>query len=77
METAKIFMNGRSQAIRLPKAYRFEGTEVYIKKVGDVVMLIPHHAPWQVLADSLPMFTDDFMSSREQPELQEREELFS
>ena len=77
METAKIFMNGRSQAIRLPKAYRFEGDEVYIKKVGDVVILIPYHAPWQVLTDSLAMFSDDFMSNREQPALQEREELFT
>lgn len=77
METAKIFMNGRSQAIRLPKAFRFEGDEVYIKRVGDAVMLIPYHAPWQLLADSLAMFSDDFMSSREQPDLQEREELFT
>lgn len=77
METAKIFMNGRSQAIRLPKEFRFEGDEVYIKKVGDVVMLIPYHAPWRVMADSLEMFSEDFMSSREQPELQEREELFT
>lgn len=77
METAKIFMNGRSQAIRLPKAYRFEGDEVYIKKVGDMVMLIPYHAPWQVLADSLAMFSEDFMPGREQPELQEREALFT
>ena len=77
METAKIFMNGRSQAIRLPKAYRFEGDEVYIKKVGDVVILIPYHAPWQVLTDSFNMFSDDFMSTREQPEQEEREELFT
>ncbi|MAT97730.1 MAG: AbrB/MazE/SpoVT family DNA-binding domain-containing protein [Anaerolineaceae bacterium] len=77
METAKIFMNGRSQAIRLPKEFRFEGDEVYIKKVGDVVMLIPYHAPWRVMADSLEMFSEDFMSSRAQPELQEREDLFT
>ncbi|MCB8946152.1 MAG: antitoxin [Ardenticatenaceae bacterium] len=76
METAKIFMNGRSQAIRLPKKYRFEGSEVYIKKVGDVVMLIPYHAPWEMLEESLDMFSDDFMESRNQPELQEREDLF-
>jgi antitoxin VapB len=76
METAKIFMNGRSQAIRLPKKYRFEGSEVYIKKVGDVVMLIPYHAPWEMLEESLDMFSDDFMESRNQPELQEREGLF-
>jgi antitoxin VapB len=76
METAKIFMNGRSQAIRLPKKYRFKGSEVYIKKVGDVVMLIPYHAPWEMLKDSLAMFSNDFMETRNQPELQEREDMF-
>ena len=77
METAKIFMNGRSQAIRLPKAYRFEGGKVYIKKLGDVVMLIPYHAPWRVMADSLELFSEDFMSSRKQPDAEEREDLFT
>jgi antitoxin VapB len=76
MDTAKIFMNGRSQAVRLPKEYRFEGNEVYIKKVGEIVVLIPYHAPWQTLYDSLEMFSDDFMETRNQPEIQEREEMF-
>lgn len=76
VDTAKIFMNGRSQAVRLPKEYRFEGNEVFIKKVGDAVVLIPYYAPWQTLFESLDMFSDDFMESREQPEMQEREELF-
>ena len=40
METAKLFINGRSQSVRLPKAYRFEGNEVYIKKVAGEVLLI-------------------------------------
>lgn len=77
METAKIFMNGRSQAIRLPKKYRFEGSKVYIKKVGDVIILIPYQAPWKTLEESLSMFSDDFMEMRNQPEVQEREELFA
>jgi antitoxin VapB len=76
MDTAKIFMNGRSQAVRLPKEYRFEGSEVYIKKVGDMVILIPYHAPWQSLFESLEMLSDDFMETRNQPEMQEREEIF-
>jgi antitoxin VapB len=76
METAKIFMNGRSQAIRLPKEYRFEGSEVYIKKVGEMVILLPHHAPWETLIDSLTMFSDDFMVTREQPALPDREDMF-
>jgi antitoxin VapB len=76
MDTAKIFMNGRSQAVRLPKEYRFEGSEVYIKKMGEMVILIPYHAPWQSLFESLEMFSDDFMETRNQPEMQEREEMF-
>lgn len=76
MDTVKLFTNGGSQAVRLPKEYRFEGTEVYIKKVGQVVMLIPHHAPWQTLIDSLGQFPEDFMDTRDQPGEQEREALF-
>lgn len=76
METAKLFMNGRSQAVRLPKEYRFEGTEVYIRKVGDAVMLIPYQAPWQTLIHSLGMFSDDFMEKRNQPEPQIRGDVF-
>jgi antitoxin VapB len=41
METAKLFVNGRSQAVRLPKAFRFDGNEVYIKKISGGVLLIP------------------------------------
>lgn len=77
METAKLFMNGRSQAIRLPKKYRFEGSEVYIKKVGEVVMLIPYQAPWEMLQAGLEMFSDDFMEERHQPALPEREDAFA
>lgn len=45
MDTAKLFKNGQSQAVRLPKAYRFEGEQVYIKRVGNAVMLIPFDNP--------------------------------
>lgn len=73
MNTAKLFMNGRSQAVRLPKAYRFEDNEVYIKKVGNAVLLLPVLNPWQVLTDSLNLSSGNFMETREQPEQQERE----
>ena len=49
METAKIFKNGQSQAVRLPKECRFEGSEVYIKKMGDIVLLMPKDKPWELL----------------------------
>jgi antitoxin VapB len=77
MEIAKIFMNGRSQAVRLPKKFRFEGSQVYIKKVGDAVILIPYQEPWQTLQDSLSMFSDDFMETRDQSSPQEREDMFT
>ena len=76
METAKLFMNGHSQAVRLPKAFRFEGDAVFIKRMGAAVVLLPYHAPWQTLFDSLDLFSDDFMESRAQPEVQVRAEMF-
>ena len=59
MDTAKVFMNGRSQAVRLPKEYRFEDEEVYINKVGNVVMLYPKTDKWTILFEAISMFTDD------------------
>jgi antitoxin VapB len=74
--TARLFKNGRSQAVRLPKEFRFEGDRVYIKRVGNSVVLIPYTEPWQSLFDSLKMFSDDFMEDREQPQQQDREAAF-
>lgn len=60
MDTAKIFTNGKSQAVRLPKEYRFAGEEVYIKKVGETVMLFPKEQSWQTFLNGLNGFTPDF-----------------
>jgi antitoxin VapB len=46
MQTAKLFKNGRSQAVRLPKEFRFEGDEVYVKRVAGGVMLLAKDDPW-------------------------------
>ena len=70
MKTARIFINGRSQAVRLPKDCRLPGTDVYVKKLLGMVMLIPKDDPWASLVNSLDHFTNDFMGTREQPELQ-------
>jgi antitoxin VapB len=75
MQTAKIFTNGRSQAIRLPKEYRFSGDDVFINKIGNIVVLIPKDDPWSVLANSLDQFSDDFMEDRNQPPQDSREVL--
>jgi antitoxin VapB len=73
VKTAKIFQNGQSQAVRLPKEFRFDDTEVYIKKNGNIVTLIPRTDSWEILFGSLEKFSDDFMSERIQPELDKRE----
>ena len=76
MDTAKLFQNGRSQAVRLPKEYSFSGTDVFIQKVGDSVILFPKDRVWETFLNGLYGFTDDFLAQgREQPERQEREGL--
>ena len=75
MQTAKIFTNGRSQAIRLPKDFRFSGNDVFIKKFGKMVILLPKDDPWSTLVNSLDQFTDDFMNNRDQPDQEAREKF--
>ena len=78
MLTAKIFQNGRSQAIRLPKEYRFNDSEVLAHKVGDVVMLFPksQEDSWNMLLTSLDLFSDDFMDDeRDSSQSQEKDVL--
>lgn len=72
METAKLFANGRSQAVRLPKNYRFDGDEVLIKRVGEAVVLMPCKHPWQTLIDSLDQFEPGFKMERNQPHEQQK-----
>jgi len=76
METAKLFQNGKSQAVRLPKEFRFRGDKVYIKKMGNAVVLLPYQDSWQPLIESLGLFSDDFMETREQPPEQRRDSMF-
>ena len=66
MKTAKLFMNGQSQAIRLPKEFRFSGNEVFIKRVGNSVVLMPEKNSWDALLGSLEQFSPEFMADREQ-----------
>ena len=76
METAKLFQNGQSQAVRLPKKYRFDGDEVIIKRVGNAVVLLPCEDSWETLLESLEQFSADFMADRQQPKSQARENVF-
>ena len=72
MMTAKVFKNGRSQAIRLPKEFRVKGPEVYLKKVpeGFIVM---QQDPWKVCLDACQALSKDFMARRIQPPQQQRD----
>ncbi len=76
MNTARIFINGRSQAVRLPKACRFDEDEVFITKIDDMVILYPRRKGWDLLAKGIERFTDDYLQERDQPgEPDERESL--
>ena len=71
--TAKIFMNGRSQAIRLPKEYRFDTDEVYITKQGDNIILSAKEPSWDEFFDSKSAFDDDFLRERFDEKPQDRD----
>jgi antitoxin VapB len=76
MQNAKLFINGRSQAVRLPKEFQFSGKDVLIQKVGEAVILLPHDKSWEVFLHGLNSFTDDFMENgRNQGENQNRKNL--
>jgi antitoxin VapB len=75
MATAKLFKTGRSQAVRLPKEFRFKGKEVRIRRVGQGVMLEPMKTDWQAVFDEMDRLRGDpiFPDGREQPPMQERD----
>ena len=75
MKRAKLFRNGQSQAVRLPKEFRFDGDFVYVKKSGHAVVLLPAKGIWDSLVHSLDKFSNDFMAERSQPPSQKREAL--
>ena len=76
MMTAKVFKNGRSQAIRLPKECRFSSDEVVVNKIGDIVILLPKQNKWDSFMKAIDMFSDDFMAEGRTTDIvQERDEL--
>ena len=75
MDIAKLFLSGRSQAVCLPKQYRFPGNEVAVKHFGNGVLLLPIDDPWQVLEAGLESFEPGFVLSRDQPMQQRRDEI--
>ncbi len=75
MDTARLFQSGRSQAVRLPKEYRFAGTEVVVQHFGNGVLLLPVDDPWETLETALSSFEPGFVMTREQPATQVRAEI--
>ncbi|MBX9257705.1 AbrB/MazE/SpoVT family DNA-binding domain-containing protein [Desmonostoc muscorum CCALA 125] len=73
MNTAKLTTDGTHQIVILPEDFQLTGTEVYIKKIGNAIVLIAKDNPWESLIDSLDNFSDDFMTSRDQPLLDTRD----
>ena len=67
MLTAKIFVNGRSQAVRLPKECQFEGDEVCVQKLGDAVIMVPRTRVWDLFNEGLGEFSADFMADSREP----------
>ena len=76
MDTAKIFENGRSQAVLLPQKYRFNADEVVIQRLGDAVLLVPKESLWNTFMDGVNSFTEDiFENGRDQGGQEERDSL--
>jgi antitoxin VapB len=73
MNTAKISTDGTHQIVILPEDFKMAGTEAYIKKIGNAIVLIAKDNPWKSLFESLEQFSDDFMITRDQPPLDVRE----
>lgn len=72
MTTAKVFMNGRSQAIRIPKAFRVRAGQVFLKKTPEGFAVIQRD-PWEVFVEGCRELSDSFMAARIQPPLEKRD----
>lgn len=66
MKIAKLIQNGENQVVCLPDGFRFEGDGVYLKRIGNAMVLLPHQNTWEPLLDSLSLFSVDYMSERTQ-----------
>jgi antitoxin VapB len=75
MQTAKVFKNGRSQAIRLPKEFRVDTDEVYLKKTSEGFLVMTRD-PWEIFFEGVQELSDEFLSGgRSQPPAQKRKPL--
>ena len=72
-EKLKIENGKRGQAIRIPHKMKIDDDQVYLKKIGNAIFIIPFHDPWHNLIESVNKFTNDFMDGRNQPDIQPRD----
>jgi antitoxin VapB len=73
MHTATVITHGHNQSVQLPEGFQMSSGEVYVKRLGKSVLLIPKDADrWELMEGSLAQFTDDFMRDRNQPPQQHR-----
>jgi len=72
-QIAKVFMNGRSQAVRLPKEFRFDTDEVFVSKRGENIVISAKKPTWDEFFDAKPVFDDEFLADRDDSEPQERD----
>lgn len=75
MKTVDIKRDNEGQVLHIPEQFAIDDDKVYIKKTGNVISIIPYHDAWRNLHESLHLFTNDFMESRDQPGQQNRESL--
>lgn len=77
MHKARVFKSGGSEAVHIPKEYRFKSNkDLVIRKIGNVIMIYPLHDAWNIMRQGIESFTDDFMAERNQPtEVDQREEF--
>ncbi|MDY6940594.1 MAG: type II toxin-antitoxin system VapB family antitoxin [Cyanobacteriota bacterium] len=73
MQVTKILKNSDFQSVILPEEFNISQSEVYIKKIDSVIVLISKENSWESLFESLSLFSEDFMTEREQPPLDVRE----
>jgi antitoxin VapB len=76
LETTKLFYSGNSQAVRLPREFRFAEDRVYIKRLGNIGVLLPFGDPWHALLNGVDLFSADFMPTRLQGQVEARDSVF-
>ena len=74
-ETIDIKDKKNFQALNIPKKWRIKDNKAYLKKVGNVLYVIPFNDPWATLFEGVDSFTSDYMEDREQPQQENREPM--